>query len=137
MRRLRSREKAGGKSRGSLASRLQGPGPDDVDLRLSGSRVLLQRPNAEARRLERDQEGGEGNVEGDRLRGIGHIAGLCHAARLPPVPPLELDFNTDEGDGPVGLDSKVLNAAGVVQAKVRAQLCPRLPDLVPHRLVLA
>eukprot|EP00741_Cyanophora_paradoxa_P004669 tig00000823_g4532.t1 len=32
-------------------------------------------------------------------------------------PPLELDFNTDEGDGPVGLDSKVLNAAGVVQAK--------------------
>eukprot|EP00741_Cyanophora_paradoxa_P000697 tig00000431_g671.t1 len=28
-----------------------------------------------------------------------------------------LDFNTDEGDGPVGLDSKVLNAAGVVQAK--------------------
>eukprot|EP00741_Cyanophora_paradoxa_P006076 tig00000983_g5893.t1 len=34
------------------------------------------------------------------------------------------DSRQDEGDGPVGLDSKVLNAAGVVQAKVRAQLCP-------------
>eukprot|EP00741_Cyanophora_paradoxa_P001814 tig00000507_g1759.t1 len=98
-------------------SRLRGPGPDDVDLRLSGSRVLLQRPECGGPSTRARSGGREGNVEGDRLRGIGHIAGLCHAARLPPVPPLELDFNTDEGDGPVGLDSKVLNAAGVVQAK--------------------
>eukprot|EP00741_Cyanophora_paradoxa_P009491 tig00000144_g9192.t1 len=99
-------------------SRLQGPGPDDVDLRLSGSRVLLQRPECGGPSTRARSGGREGNVEGDRLRGIGHIAGLCHAARLPSGPlPLELDFNTDEGDGPVGLDSKVLNAAGVVQAK--------------------